>query len=265
MKWVGEIFLVAGLVGGFVGVGIQNNSVALGGLTAGMAGGYYSLRRLSQTPGGLGESINATRRDIETLSLKLEEFNSGIQQSVSQLLSSLNSLEISVSNLQQNLSESLGQLTTIVSNIQQITVRDFEKAPELHKILETPDMDSFRKRLESLFAGIPYYWYTKNNMANYEGHYASVIYGFLRGAGFQQLIPEDTTNRGRVDLTIVHGSRVYVMEIKVGEGGPEALQHIKDKKYYEKSLGGRSRVYIVGVYFSKDRRNIVDFKWERVQ
>ncbi len=65
----------------------------------------------------------------------------------------------------------------------------------------TEDISEFKTVLESLFAAIPYNNYVKNELANYEGYYASVVFTYLMSLGFP-CIAEDVTNKGRIDLTI---------------------------------------------------------------
>jgi len=126
-------------------------------------------------------------------------------------------------------------------------------------------VETLREVLKSLFASIPYEWYRKNELANYEGYYASVVYSFLAGAGFE-LIPEDITSKGRIDLTIIFERKCYLLEFKVVEmeGEGKALERLKEKRYVEKYKGKYVEVYLIGIEFSKEKREIVRFEWEKV-
>ena len=44
----------------------------------------------------------------------------------------------------------------------------------------------------------------------------------------------------------------------------KALEQLKAKRYHEKYLSKCLELYLIGVEFSKEKRNIVDFSWERV-
>jgi Protein of unknown function (DUF1703). len=59
---------------------------------------------------------------------------------------------------------------------------------------------------------------------------------------------------------------VYIIEFKVVEYKEEgmALKQIKKKKYYEKYIGKYQEIYLIGIEFSKEKKNIVSFEWERV-
>jgi len=44
----------------------------------------------------------------------------------------------------------------------------------------------------------------------------------------------------------------------------KAIKQIKEKRYWEKYLGRGLNIYIMGVEFSKEKRNIVGFDVEKV-
>ena len=127
--------------------------------------------------------------------------------------------------------------------------------------LYNADKDGVKDALYTLFASLPYQNYANNNISVYEGFYASVVYAFLASLGIP-LIGEDTTNRGRIDLTLNMEHKVYIIEFKVGNGN--ALQQIKEKKYYEKYRNLNKEVYLVGINFDEDAKNISGFAWESV-
>ncbi len=85
------------------------------------------------------------------------------------------------------------------------------------------DFEKMKKVLEGLYAGIPHDWFRKNELSRYEGYYASCFYAFLCGSGLE-VIPEDITNKGQIDLTVLYRERVYLFEFKVVEGEGEMLK-----------------------------------------
>jgi len=134
--------------------------------------------------------------------------------------------------------------------------------------IEFKDMKQFEKAIYQVFATLPYNSYTKNDMHHYEGYYANIIYSYLSGLGIE-FNAEDTTNLGRIDLTIATPdmSQVYIIEFKVVENenrNGKALEQIKEKKYHEKYLNKAKEITIIGIEFSKKDRNICKFEWERV-
>ena len=135
----------------------------------------------------------------------------------------------------------------------------------LEECLGKGDLEGFREILRSLFASIPYEWYRSNEIAHYEGYYASVVYSFLAGAGFD-LVAEDYTSKGRIDLAIMYEEKCYIIEFKVVELEPEgkALEQIERKNYAEKYRGRFERIYLVGIEFSKEQKDLVAFEWKEV-
>ena len=132
----------------------------------------------------------------------------------------------------------------------------------LYDTLLAGDLETFKKTLHSLFAGIPYQNYANKIIAQYEGYYASVVFAYLSSLGLP-LIVEDSSSKGRVDLTIILPDRVYVIEFKVDQPG-KALEQIKEKGYHEKYLADNRTVYIIGISFDSKERNITDFDWDKM-
>jgi hypothetical protein len=132
---------------------------------------------------------------------------------------------------------------------------------DLYNALSTGNLASFEQHIRSLFAGIPWRNFTNNDLASFEGYYASVLYAFFASLN-AQIIPEDITNRGQADMTILLGNHIYVMEIKVvdhlPEGNNQALQQIVQRNYAEKYRNREGKtVHEVGLVFNKTERNLV--------
>ena len=125
------------------------------------------------------------------------------------------------------------------------------------QIFTQAKLENLEITFKKLFSSIPYNNYTKNEIANYEGFYASVIYSYLASLGFE-LIAEDTFNKGRIDLTLKYENKVYIFEFKTNKEDP--IKQIKERKYYEKYSG---EIYLIGIVFNPKDRNITDFKWEK--
>ncbi len=133
----------------------------------------------------------------------------------------------------------------------------------LYESLEAADFETLEKTFHALFASIPYNWYVNNPMNDYEGYYASVFYCYLAALGVE-LIGEDTTNRGRIDLTLKLDDKVYIIEFKLADNSNEnsALQQIKQQCYFEKYQDSGATIYLIGVEFDTEAKNIGRFDWE---
>jgi len=128
--------------------------------------------------------------------------------------------------------------------------------------LREVNMDNFRDAFISIFASVPYNNYTKNPIQNYEGFYASIVYIYLQSLGLD-IIGEDVTNRGRIDLTVKIDDKIYIIEFKVGK--EDALAQIKERDYAKKYINDGKEIILVGINFDEEMRNICGFEWERVK
>ena len=133
----------------------------------------------------------------------------------------------------------------------------------LYDILMANDLASLRDLFHSFFASIPHDWYRKNQLAGYEGYYASIFYSYFAALGLEITV-EDSTNKGRLDMTVRFNNRIYLFEFKVVEMVPEgkALKQLKNKGYAEKYRQYGEPISLIGVEFSRESRNIVGFEFE---
>ncbi len=143
--------------------------------------------------------------------------------------------------------------------------RELASGVGLRRRLEARDLAGVETLLRAFFDSIPYQWYTNNDIARYEGYYASVFYGYVEGAGLEATV-EDSSNRGRLDLAVRSGGGVYLFEFKVVESGPEgaALAQLREQGYAEKYRRPGRPIHLVGIEFSRETRNVVAFDVEQV-
>jgi len=142
--------------------------------------------------------------------------------------------------------------------------------------LSCGDVDAFIAAIKRLFAGIPWRNFTHNDLPESEGYYASVLYAFLASLN-AEIIPEDISNHGQVDLTAKLAGYIYVIEIKLnrkaegsGAGGKDestnlALAQIRARDHsakYRELLG--KGLFELGLVFDAKARNLVQADWRRV-
>ena len=139
------------------------------------------------------------------------------------------------------------------------TVSDKESIRcELLDIINGGDVRSLEPVIKRLFSSIAYNNFTNNYIESYEGFYASVLYAYFASIGVD-IIAEDVSNKGRIDLTLKTQERTFLFEFKVTDQEP--LEQIRKMKYYEKYDGER---YLIGIVFDPKARNVSKFEWERV-
>ena len=61
---------------------------------------------------------------------------------------------------------------------------------------------------------------------------------------------------------VVRKGVVYIIELKLDESADEALNQIKEKKYYEKYTKDGAVIHLLGINFSSAERNISEWKEE---
>ena len=161
----------------------------------------------------------------------------------------------------------------VKASLNQYILRDLIHSPpsslthhriDIYKALKLVDFERIKQAFNSLFASIPHDWYRKNQIANYEGYYASIVYSVFCALGLT-VIAEDSTNHGRIDLTVILDNKVFIIEFKVlgnqiAQG--TALAQIKAKNYQQKYLKSEKEVFLIGMEFDKQQRNLVFFETE---
>jgi hypothetical protein len=181
-----------------------------------------------------------------------------------------------------------------------------ELASRLYDLLLATDLDGLRLHITSLFAAIPHQWHDGNPIAAdleadpsailaedqhgkrkcdfrfpsfsaaraaenggascpAEGFYASVFYSHLAALGLD-LICEDASSQGRLDLRLRFNSQIWLFEFKVVELDPDgaALQQIKDRGYADKYRAEGLPMHLIGIEFSREQRTLVGFAVETV-
>jgi hypothetical protein len=129
--------------------------------------------------------------------------------------------------------------------------------------LASGDLSTFKTELISLFAAISHHNYTNNTLAYFEGYYASVMFAFLASLGFD-IVAEDTTNKGRIDMTLKTAAAIYIFEFKVDMPAEAALEQCHTKRYHEKYLADGRPITLIGIHFDSKERNIVGFETETI-
>jgi hypothetical protein len=130
---------------------------------------------------------------------------------------------------------------------------------EIFEALSENHPDLLEKAFISFFAGIPYQWYVKNNIAEYEGYYCSVFYSFFAALGLT-VIPEDITNKGRIDFTVIMDKGIFIFEIKMKSNSENAMDKLRKRKYHEKYLTDNKEIFLVGIEFDEKDKNLSDFE-----
>ncbi|WP_440616751.1 ATP-binding protein [Cysteiniphilum sp. 6C5] len=148
-----------------------------------------------------------------------------------------------------------------------IATNDSKKNQVIDHMISAFEKNDFERLGEiicSHFASIPHDWYRNNHIDQYEGFYASIVYSFLAALGYD-LIAEDVTNHGKIDLTLVMPDKVMIIEFKLQKYGDakDAVAQIKSRQYAQKYESYNKPIYLIGMSFDNKQRNMANLAVER--
>ena len=134
----------------------------------------------------------------------------------------------------------------------------------LYQLLTANDFVGLEAQFRAFFDSIPFEWHMNNDIANYEGYYASVFYSWFAALGLDTAV-EDSSSRGRMDMAVRFNGNVYVFEFKVVELARKgaAMAQLKERRYAEKYRGLGQPIWLIAVEFSQKARNLASFDVER--
>ena len=118
--------------------------------------------------------------------------------------------------VRQSLNESL------LEHLVKSPSRQTENRFRLHTLLRANDFAGLKDLFHAFYASIPYEWYTNNDIARFEGYYASVFYSYFAGLGLDVTV-EDSSNLGRLDMAVRFNGQVYLFEAQGGGAGGRGL------------------------------------------
>lgn len=67
------------------------------------------------------------------------------------------------------------------------------------------------------------------------------------------------TARGRIDMVVIFTDRVYVLEFKCNQDARAAIRQIRDQGYADPYGDGGRKVLLLGIDFSAEARNVVEW------
>ena len=149
----------------------------------------------------------------------------------------------------------------LLRHLVQDTAQQTANSIRLARLLEAHDCAGLKDLFHAFFASIPYQWYTNNDIADFEGFYASVFYSYFAALGYEISV-EESSSHGRLDMAVRTGGHVYLFEFKVVEMSPPgaALAQLQERGYADKYRARGEPIHLIGVEFSRDTRNVTTFE-----
>ena len=133
--------------------------------------------------------------------------------------------------------------------------------------LEEGEVATFITQLEVLLSDISYHLSPKKKKSKqsefevWEGYFQTIIYLITSFMGLY-VQTEITKHQGRLDLLAETEDYFYLMEFKLEESAENAIEQIKQRKYAAAYKNTNKTVYLVGINFSKEERNVSNWKAE---
>ena len=157
--------------------------------------------------------------------------------------------------VRQSLNESL------LNRLAESPAQQVEYIARLYDLLLVNDFGGLENLFKAFFASIPYQWHTKNDIADYEGYYASVFYSYFASVGLDIAV-EDSSSHGRLDMAVRFNDNIYLFEFKVVESAPEgaAMAQLKENRYADKYRALNQPIHLIAIAFSRETRNVVGFE-----
>ena len=91
-----------------------------------------------------------------------------------------------------------------------------------------------------------------------------MFYSYFAGLGLDVVV-EDSSSHGRLDMALRFNGQVYLFEFKVVELAPAgaAMAQLKARGYADKYRDRGEPIHLIGVEFSKEARNLAAFEVEQ--
>jgi hypothetical protein len=129
---------------------------------------------------------------------------------------------------------------------------------KLQMALQTNDTTELHRLLYNHIAAIPF-----AQRSNMEETYQNILYSIFRLLG-ASIYNEVRMNKGLIDSVVVTRSHIYIFEFKMDQGADVAISQIKNKGYVTPYLSDGRPITLIGINFSREERNIVEWKEELV-
>ena len=118
------------------------------------------------------------------------------------------------------------------------------------------DVESVIERLKALYCAIPYA--NDKSAKLLDRDFQNVIYLVFSILG-EFIIAEPHFSRGRADSILINKDYVYLFEFKIDQDAQTALQQINVKNYAGRFKMDGKKLFKIGVNFSSEEKNIVDW------
>ena len=129
---------------------------------------------------------------------------------------------------------------------------------DISTYINNGEMDEALQLLADFLETIPYC-----DNTHYEGHWQQTLYIMFALLTNYDILVEQHTAKGRIDITMETADTIYVMELKFNKSAEEALAQIEAKHYADAFKMSGKKMVKIGLNFSvKDEVNGLEWKIE---
>ena len=129
---------------------------------------------------------------------------------------------------------------------------------DISTYINNGEMDEALQLLADFLETIPYC-----DNTHYEGHWQQTLYIMFALLTNYDILVEQHTAKGRIDITMETADTIFVMELKFNKSADEALAQIEAKHYADAFKMSGKKVVKIGLNFSlKDEVNCLEWKIE---
>ena len=127
---------------------------------------------------------------------------------------------------------------------------------DISSYINSGKMDEALQMLADFLETIPYC-----DNTHYEGHWQQTLYIMFALLTNYDILVEQHTAKGRIDITMETADTIYVMELKFNKSAEEALAQIEAKHYADAFKMSGKKVVKIGLNFSvKEEVNCLEWK-----
>ncbi|MCQ2318227.1 MAG: ATP-binding protein [Bacteroidales bacterium] len=130
---------------------------------------------------------------------------------------------------------------------------------DINDMLDECRLDDMRDALTGFFGSIPYDANYQERAWSYESHYHYTLYLIFRLLSCYTTLTEKENSRGRADIIVETNDYVYIFEFKLDGTAAEALKQVDDKGYAGPYAADSRKLFKIGVGFSSEKKNIVEW------
>jgi hypothetical protein len=132
-------------------------------------------------------------------------------------------------------------------------------AKNLIRAIKSNDFEQFIQAINTLFASIPAEIFIQNK----ESYFHSILYLAVKLCGFY-VQAEVRQSKGRIDALLKHQNRMYLFECKLDGSAESAIEQIKEKGYANAYLNQGLEIYLLGINFSSQTKEVIEWKIEKI-